>query len=90
MGPPVRGNGKGVTLPPSFPRRATPSPHRDVILLQTGATVGEHRLKRPQVEVGLPSGLPSQLLPIQVISDREGEDDPLVCTGEERVGRTHL
>jgi hypothetical protein len=50
---------------------------------------GEHQLKRPWVEVGPPSSLPSQLLPIQVILDHEGEDDPLVCTGEERVGLTH-
>jgi hypothetical protein len=54
-----------------------------------GATTGEHRLKHPRAEAGPPIGLPSQLLPMQVISDRKGEDDPFVRTSEEKVGLTH-
>jgi hypothetical protein len=41
-----------------------------------GATAGERRLKHPGEEVELPTGLPRQLLPMQVTFDREGEHDP--------------
>jgi hypothetical protein len=53
-----------------------------------GTTTSERRPKRPRAEVGLPTGLPSQVLPLQVISNREGEEDPFMCTSGEKVGLT--
>jgi hypothetical protein len=77
---------RGVILPPSFPLRATPSPHWDMVPLQTGAIANKRRPKHPCAEARPPTGLPSQLLPLRVISNREGEDDPFVCTSGEKVG----
>jgi hypothetical protein len=39
--------GKGAPLPPSPPLHTTPSPHRDAVPMQMGATVDERRLKHP-------------------------------------------
>jgi hypothetical protein len=44
------------------PLHTTPSPHWDVVPLQTGAMADEHRPKHPRAEAGTPTGLPSQLL----------------------------
>jgi hypothetical protein len=38
---------RGATLPPLSPPRMTPSPHREVVPLQTGSTAGERRPKHP-------------------------------------------
>jgi hypothetical protein len=53
-----------------------------------GGWAGEHRWKHPRAEAGPPTGSPSQLLPMQVISDHKGEDDSFVCTSKEKVGLT--
>jgi hypothetical protein len=60
-----------------------------MVPLQTGAMGRECRLKHSLAEGGLPTGLPSQLPPMEVISDCEAEDDPLVCTSDKNVGLTH-
>jgi hypothetical protein len=79
---------RGARLPPSSPLRTTHSPHWDAVPLQMGAMACEHRAKHPRAKAGLPTGLPSQLLPLQVIFDHEREDDPFVCTSGEKVGLT--
>jgi hypothetical protein len=71
---------RAVTLPPSSPLGTTTSPHRDALLLQMGAMTGERRLKRHRAKAGLATDYLCQSLPMKVVSDREGEDDPSVCT----------
>jgi hypothetical protein len=82
------GGGVRVTLPPPSDPCMTPSPYRDVVPLQTRSSAGERGPKQPQAEGGMPTGSSKQLLPVQVTSDHEGEEDPSVCTSAKEVGLT--
>jgi hypothetical protein len=75
-------------MPHLSPPCVTPSLHRDVVPWLMGSMASECRPKRPWAEAGLPTSLSRQLLPAQVTSDREGEEDPSICTNAGKVSLT--
>jgi hypothetical protein len=62
-----------ATLPPSSPSHTTPSPHWEVVSLQTGSVADDRCPKHPLTEGGSPNDSSRQLLPTQVTSDHEGQ-----------------